>query len=713
MYKLPRKNRNPSSLNWQKINSLPVKISLLIIPIICSFYSQDDAIAASIPAIKVVVNSSEDGAITPDDKLTLREAISLVNGSLPITQLSDIEKAQIANITTASSRIEFNLPAQQTTIYLQELLPPITQPGVIIDGTTQPGYDPDTSPTAEINIPRPVVNITTATNKEVFRGLTILADRVTIRGLGLYGFTSYHRDTASTPPADIFIGDRFYLPHTTPVSPIFGTLPNDDQPGKTPENVVIENNWLGITPDETLPNITSAFGVSVFNAVNTTIRRNRISFHDGSAIITSRRAEKTQISENLIIGNGMAGIPDAIRLEGMINQSQIRDNLICGNDGSGIYAFKPEGNTTITNNQIKFNGRRFRRAAVYLMGNNHQIQDNQISDQAGAGVVVTSYPESYRNMIQNNRFSALEGLSIDLNTYHNVGVRDFQNGDGVNPWRNSPNRKLDTGNAAINSPRFFSNEFFFGISDTVGIDGQTEPNSQVEIYRITGEEGYGFLTEPLGTTTADEKGKFAINLNNLKPGDRISAIATLPEFGTSEPAYPALIRAINSTKESEKNQPSKLPTTNNIPQCITKTIVSIPPETPPEQPITLKIISNIHFALDQYNISPASGKILNQIAKVLTENPSIIVELHGHTDTRASEEYNIKLAERRANATRNYLIRQGIDPARMTIRSYGETQLLTQGRNKLDHARNRRVELIYKDFRGIEVTVQETDLQLE
>ncbi|TAF07974.1 MAG: cell envelope biogenesis protein OmpA [Nostocales cyanobacterium] len=706
------KHHKPHTTEHRKITGyIPVKILLFIIPISCYLNSPASAFAQTPQSgIKVVVNSNEDGAITADEKLTLREAIALVNGSLKIAELSNIEKAQVFNISEPYSRLEFNLPPQQTTIYLQELLPPITKPGLVIDGTTQPGYDGKTSPTAEINIPRPVVSITSAPNTEVFRGLTILADQVTIRGLSLYGFTSYHRDTASTPPADIFISDRFYLPHTTKISPIFGKLPNDDQPSNPPQNVVIENNWLGITPDEKVPNITSAFGISVFNAVNINIRRNRISFHDGSGIITSRKAEKMQISENLIIGNGMAGIPDAIRLEGMINQSEIRSNLICANDGSGIYAFKPEGSTRIINNQIKFNGRRFRKAAVYLMGNDHQVNNNKISDQAGAGVVITSYPQSHRNMIQNNLFSGLEGLSIDLNADHNVGVKDFQNGDGPNPQRNSPNRKLDTANAAINSPQFLSNEFFFGINSTVGIDGITEPNSQVDIYRISGQEGYGFLSEPIGTTKADNQGKFAMNLSNLQPGDRISAIATLPKYGTSEPAYPALIRAINSDQNSTPKP--QIPNHHNSPQCVTKPIPEITPE-PPTEPITLKVPSNIHFALDQYNISPASAKLLNTIAQVLRDNPSIIIEIHGHTDKRASDEYNIKLAESRANSARNYLSRQGVSPARMTIRSYGETQLLTAGSRKLDHARNRRVQFIFKDFRGLEVIVQETDLQLE
>jgi outer membrane protein OmpA-like peptidoglycan-associated protein/nitrous oxidase accessory protein NosD len=692
------------------------KVGIMGIILLSVFSQTNLALAQSQPsAWKVIVNSNQDGEITPDGELTLREAISLVNGSLRVEQLSDREKTQVEALTGNSSRIEFNLPPQQTTIALQEQLPPLTSPGLTIDGTTQPGYDASTSPTAEIKIPQPVVSLTVAANAEVLRGLTVLANNITIRGLSIYGFTSTHADTASTPPADIFIAPNFIPPITKALTPLVGTLPQLENLNPT-ENVVIEDNWLGIMPDETVPPVTSAFGVSVFNAVGTTIRRNRISYHDGSAIITGLRAERMQIAENIILGNGIAGMPDAIRLDGKIHQSEIRSNLICANDGSGVFVFRPEGAVRIWQNQIKFNGRRLRRAAVYLMGNDNQVEDNDITYQSGAGVVVTSYPQSDRNQIINNRFSNLEGLSIDLNTQHNVGVQDFQNGDGPNPQRNSPNRRLDTANAGINTPKFLSHEFFWRENGVVGIDGLADPNSQIDIYRVSGNaDSYGFLQKRIGTATTNAQGKFSLNLSNLQPGDRISAIATLPQYGTSEPTYPSFIRSLN-TSLPQTNSPVQI--AQSFPQCVTKPVAETPPPPPPPPnvppaPIILKVPKNIHFALDKDNISPASGKILDAIAQVLRDNPSIIIEIQGHTDRRASNAYNLKLAARRAKSTRNYLIRRGIAPERMTIRSFGESQLLTDGISKLDHARNRRVEINFQDFRGIEVIVQEQDLQLE
>lgn len=515
-------------------------------------------------SLRVVVNSNQDGAIAPDEALTLREAIEIVNGTLPLDKLSPSEKALVQN-HNESPRIELNLPPGQTTITLQKLLPPLAATGLVVDGTTQPGYNNAKSPTTEISIPQPIVSITPAAGVEVFRGFTVIADKVTIRGLSLYGFTSHHRTTETTPPADIFITSA-----DTNFSSDASAKNNFSvyRSSALPQNVLIENNWLGITPNADIPLTTSAFGVFVFNAGGTVIRRNRISFHDGSGIITGNQATGTQVIENLVLGNGVAGIPDAIRLDGVINKSEIRSNLICGNDGSGVFLFKPQGSVKILDNQIKFNGRRLRRAAIFVMGTDHQIQDNQISYQRGPGVVVSAFPPggslhdgaAVRNLIQNNRFSNLAGLSIDLNTRSHVGVEDFQRGDGKNPRRDSTNRRLDTGNGGINAPEFLAPEFLI-IEGKVNLDGVADPGSEVDIYRVGVD---GALNEVITSVKTDMKGRFGATLQNLQPGISVSAIATDPKYGTSEPADIAVVVTKIGEKLTEPPQP-----TTDIPNCLT------------------------------------------------------------------------------------------------------------------------------------------------
>ena len=669
---------------------------------------------AQSPAIQVTVTSAADGPAQPDAALTLREAIELVNGTLPLSALS-AEEQQLVTAAQPSSAIHFDLPVGQTTIELNSLLPALTRPNVAIDGTTQPGYDAGRSATAEIAVPVPVVVLRPADNTEIFRGLTLSADGLTVRGLSLYGFNASSEITQATPPADIFITHRpAPLRRGTPL-PLAGTYPNNP-----PQNIVIEQNWLGLPPDETMPAKPSGFGVSVFDSAGTTIRQNRIEKHNGSGIITGRQADNLTVLENIIVSNGLAGMPDAIRLDGSVNNTLISKNVLCGNDGSGVFLFKPEGTVTIANNDIRLNGQRLRRAAVYLMGSNHRVLDNEIVNQKGSGVVVTAFgqgpnTQSRGNVITGNRFDHIEGLSIDLDARRDRTPQAFQRGDGPNPPRNSHNRRQDTGNGAVNAPQFVSPELLI-VNGTVKVSGQADPDNEIQLYRSTGVAGeYGPLSEPMAVTTADAQGMFEMEVDSLSGGEVLSAIATDPRYGTSEPAANTAVRSLTDPGTVSD------PTPVRMPQCTTPPAappVEVPPvELPVEPParIQLEVPRNVHFALDQDVISAESAAVLDKIADVLSAYPSIVVELHGHTDSRASQAYNQDLARRRAENARRYLLNRGIGAERMTLRSFGETELLVEERDRTSYARNRRVEFVFYDVRGADITFvnQENDLQIE
>jgi outer membrane protein OmpA-like peptidoglycan-associated protein len=735
-------NRDMSQKESQKAQGRGQKVNLVIglSSLVCLAAEQaiwmQPASAAPQP-LRVVVNSDQD-TIQADDGITLREAIALVNGTLSLDKLSATEKAQVS----ASDRpqITFSLPDGRTTIRLSEVLPDLAAPGLTIDGTIQTGYS-DQVIINEAPLTVPAVAITPADGKTVFRGLTVVADNITIRGLSLYGFTgepltTERQNTLTTPPADIFIAHRLPPPDLTkqPTPANFSPFYADDVP---PKGTIIENNWLGIPPSADGTARTqgprSAFGVSVFNGVGTVIRRNWIADHEGSGIITSVKAEGMQVSENALIGNGVAGMPDGIRLEGEINEAKISSNVICANDGSGVYLFKPNGAVQIRDNQITYNGRRLRRAAVYLMGNNHQVANNQISYQAGPGVVVAAYPKSRGSAIQSNRFTNNEGQSIDLVAQNHTDVFAYQKGDGpnpprdnrtdvvnyqrkdglTNPPRDSRFRRRETGNAGVAAPQF-ATKAFVTTGAPLQILGKADPGSSVELYRVSSDRyGYGSLLQPIGTGTAGEKGDFSITVSDVQPGQEITAIATDSRLGTSEQAASAQIQSLSG--EASPSTPSETPPSvppSSVPQCVTQFVPPKPPEEPPT-PIVLKVPKNVHFALDKSFISARSAQVLDRIAQALLDNSTIIVEIQGHTDPRASDEYNLALGARRAISVRNYLLRKGIANERMTIRSFGERRLLSPGRSKLDFARDRRVEIDYKDARNIEIIVQEEDLQIE
>lgn len=109
-------------------------------------------------------------------------------------------------------------------------------------------------------------------------------------------------------------------------------------------------------------------------------------------------------------------------------------------------------------------------------------------------------------------------------------------------------------------------------------------------------------------------------------------------------------------------------------------------------------IPNIYFDYDKATIREESFKVLAQIISFLNENPSISVELSAHTDSRGSDVYNLKLSEKRAISTVNYLVEHGIDPKRLVPKGYGEKKIQNRCTNGVkcsdeEHEINRRVEM--------------------
>jgi outer membrane protein OmpA-like peptidoglycan-associated protein len=108
-------------------------------------------------------------------------------------------------------------------------------------------------------------------------------------------------------------------------------------------------------------------------------------------------------------------------------------------------------------------------------------------------------------------------------------------------------------------------------------------------------------------------------------------------------------------------------------------------------------LNNIHYDFDKSFIRKDARPILDSLVKILNTYP-INVELGSHTDCRGSNEYNIALSQRRADAAVAYLISNGIDSRRIKARGYGETQLLNKCSDgvpcsKEAHQENRRTEV--------------------
>jgi outer membrane protein OmpA-like peptidoglycan-associated protein len=108
-------------------------------------------------------------------------------------------------------------------------------------------------------------------------------------------------------------------------------------------------------------------------------------------------------------------------------------------------------------------------------------------------------------------------------------------------------------------------------------------------------------------------------------------------------------------------------------------------------------LDNINFDLAKWDILPESIPDLQRVVKLMKDNPNIKVEMSSHTDSRGSKKYNQDLSQKRAQATVNYLISQGIDINRLFPRGAGENELLNKCADDIpcaeeEHRINRRTE---------------------
>lgn len=110
----------------------------------------------------------------------------------------------------------------------------------------------------------------------------------------------------------------------------------------------------------------------------------------------------------------------------------------------------------------------------------------------------------------------------------------------------------------------------------------------------------------------------------------------------------------------------------------------------------IEISQKIFFTTGKAAILEQSFPVLQEIADVLKENPHLeLIEIGGHSDSRGNDEYNKKLSERRASSVRQFLIQQGVEPARLKAVGYGEeVPLVYPDDTKEKQARNRRVEFV-------------------
>jgi outer membrane protein OmpA-like peptidoglycan-associated protein len=104
------------------------------------------------------------------------------------------------------------------------------------------------------------------------------------------------------------------------------------------------------------------------------------------------------------------------------------------------------------------------------------------------------------------------------------------------------------------------------------------------------------------------------------------------------------------------------------------------------------VIDHLYFYFGYAELKPESFESLNKIVAFLNSNPTLILEIAGHTDDEGADEYNRVLSQGRAEAIVKYLTGVGIAPSRLTAKGYGESKPIDLGKTKAAKAKNRRVE---------------------
>ncbi len=110
--------------------------------------------------------------------------------------------------------------------------------------------------------------------------------------------------------------------------------------------------------------------------------------------------------------------------------------------------------------------------------------------------------------------------------------------------------------------------------------------------------------------------------------------------------------------------------------------------------IVVELNSNILFGFDSSVLSSEAKTNLDKMVSVFQTYPDTNIEVQGHTDSKGSENYNMKLSERRAAAVSNYILSKGIPSSRVNIVGYGETAPKYENSTTDGMAKNRRVEFM-------------------
>jgi peptidoglycan-associated lipoprotein len=127
------------------------------------------------------------------------------------------------------------------------------------------------------------------------------------------------------------------------------------------------------------------------------------------------------------------------------------------------------------------------------------------------------------------------------------------------------------------------------------------------------------------------------------------------------------------------------------------------------------VMENIYYDFNKYDIRPDAALELDKLVQILTDNPEIKIELSSHTDSVDTEEYNLWLSQKRAEAAVTYIVKHGIAPDRVIAKGYGESKPIARNTNPdgsdnpAGRQKNRRTEFKILEVGLIPKTIEEEE----
>jgi peptidoglycan-associated lipoprotein len=174
---------------------------------------------------------------------------------------------------------------------------------------------------------------------------------------------------------------------------------------------------------------------------------------------------------------------------------------------------------------------------------------------------------------------------------------------------------------------------------------------------------------------------------------------------------PPVYLALTRLKSVAAPAPSALP-----PDTTTPAVAPEEPEQPEQQKVAATMptperpapkdfgpvaeVKAIHFDFDKSNIRPEDASILDANAEWLKAREDMLVIIEGHCDERGTNEHNLALGERRAQAAMQYLVGKGIQAGRISIVSYGEERPLCSDKTEQCWSENRRAQFVIRPGEG-------------